>query len=859
MAGWFGASLSSPSWLFAAAVLAACNSNPAADRPLRASSRPIMNGTLETDAEGVRVARVTIPSISNGSGALLTNEWILTAGHSTRRFGVKHVEPVASHLVKMGSSASRAAKRIVLHPDFVEHLNKNQDDGHDVALIRTDPYLLDGSFSGYARPVATSTTAQLLGVGTRCYGYGDTVLGQSSTAGVLHYGNFTIQDAAPPQSDFFRVFKNGADQLPIEGDSGGPCVDLFSQMLYGTIKAREDGSNPQWTEVSSVSGYRAWADFVMNTIASVNVTPWGGPTMQRGTLGFYVAPGIGGNWVYATYLANPYDANSITLPWPVIPLAFVPTQTLVAGGDFNGDGVTDFFGLIADAASTLTTYWNGGQTGFEEFTTSAFTLPSGNYESLLGHDFDDDGYDDLLVTDAAGESTIYHGSEVGLVAPVAPISMYQTPGWEDPEVAQPPEGTGGSLTLDPAQDPEAPDPFCSGPICVSGGQSGPGGVIYSRADNPMLNVSYSAEQLDVSYGQWISVGEVENILPGGQPYENKGSWKRRLMPWPWWEGGYSGAVAGFASGVMLGYGDGQSSAHALELNVVRVALPGGQTASAGITKLELEPSTRLVPVRVVVFDDYAGSYTGVTLPDAAMLFDRVPTMLEGSLLNADVESSEQSREGGIWQGAHEINGQFKTFHKGVLLPDDAWFDCGVQFRMVSFDRVLGPGRISRPNAEEASAQVAANYTYVRQNLYSDLPVVMIMADCGKPGFSLYKPVSGLPMEAACLSWDTGRNGVLAFLMGELLKASESGSGGVMEMSEANYTPTQEECDSINWVGVADEAATNYRQGIDEMAEDPNCSDYDALADLESCPSCPYTSGLDSPTYPGNTHTWHGGP
>ena len=137
MAGWFGASLSSPSWLFAAAVLAACNSNPAADRPLRASSRPIMNGTLETDAEGVRVARVTIPSISNGSGALLTNEWILTAGHSTRRFGVKHVEPVASHLVKMGSSASRAAKRIVLHPDFVEHLNKNQDDVHDVVPTPT--------------------------------------------------------------------------------------------------------------------------------------------------------------------------------------------------------------------------------------------------------------------------------------------------------------------------------------------------------------------------------------------------------------------------------------------------------------------------------------------------------------------------------------------------------------------------------------------------------------------------------------------------------------------------------------------------------------------------------------------------
>lgn len=98
--------------------------------------------------------------------------------------------------------------------------------------------------------------------------------------------------------------------------------------------------------------------------------------------------------VHADYIfeqAYEYDVHDE--PWDAICLD---------GGDFNNDGLPDFVASYYDTSSEdtyLYTFLGNGDCSFDVLITNIFAYPLG---SITVSDFNNDGYDDLLIGEGYG-------------------------------------------------------------------------------------------------------------------------------------------------------------------------------------------------------------------------------------------------------------------------------------------------------------------------------------------------------------------------------------------------------------------------------------------------------------------------
>lgn len=158
------------------------------------ASDEIFNGTA------VPAADSGIVMVTGGnkqcSGALLSNQWVMTAKQCVDNASLQGNPGQVT--VSMDTQSSAAIEIILLH-------------NRDVALIRTLPFSMFGSTTGFSMPTYRSSVT---GITLACYGYGPDVPGGSF--GTLRSAQFQVTQNG-------TLVPNVASQLPSPADTGGVC------------------------------------------------------------------------------------------------------------------------------------------------------------------------------------------------------------------------------------------------------------------------------------------------------------------------------------------------------------------------------------------------------------------------------------------------------------------------------------------------------------------------------------------------------------------------------------------------------------------------------------------------------------
>lgn len=194
--------------------------------------------------------------IVEGTGALIANDWVVTAAH------------VAKYLVKDGKVRFKDTlykiDTVIRHPSWEDRKFPN-----DIALVKL------------SEPVASATIAKLytmndeVGKIATFVGRGDTgngLIGISGADGNLRLANNAV-DSADDQWVRF-TFEQGDGALPLEGisgpgDSGGPAyITVEGQLFLIGVSAWQNAQPTEWKEgrygvienYSRVSYFHEWIE-----------------------------------------------------------------------------------------------------------------------------------------------------------------------------------------------------------------------------------------------------------------------------------------------------------------------------------------------------------------------------------------------------------------------------------------------------------------------------------------------------------------------------------------------------------------------------------------------------------------------
>ena len=237
----------------AVALSAGCAAQTS-DEGAGASQDPIVNGTPQ--ALGAN-SFVQLPG-AGCTGTLLTNRFVITAGHCFNRPG----DPVY-----MDNQASVIRQLIV---------NPSQHDPSmpiDVMILRIDPPLaVGGNATTFHRNVRTDWAN--LGGHVRCFGYGSSTADQTGITSQLRLMEVQMRTGLIFDEYFLPV--NALGQSPTRGDAGGACLD-DNGWIVGLMQTDPSGivTGSGLSAMVASKRWASWQSSVINQCAS-NADCWTG-------------------------------------------------------------------------------------------------------------------------------------------------------------------------------------------------------------------------------------------------------------------------------------------------------------------------------------------------------------------------------------------------------------------------------------------------------------------------------------------------------------------------------------------------------------------------------------------------------
>lgn len=209
------------------------------------ATEAIENGTVYqlTDAVLMKEVRMERADGSTlGSGALLRNNWVLTAAHLFP--DARLASPSTTLRVRLGNEVLWGSE-IFIDPN-----------GEDVALVRLQSgFLIDGSREKFSRPIYSGTPASLVGKTLDCWGYGANDP-SGNGAGTLRRASQAVVESG---ANWIGVERNALAQLLTTGDSGAVC--FYNGQATSVHNYRYDEVNGTYTRgyETHATAFRSWA------------------------------------------------------------------------------------------------------------------------------------------------------------------------------------------------------------------------------------------------------------------------------------------------------------------------------------------------------------------------------------------------------------------------------------------------------------------------------------------------------------------------------------------------------------------------------------------------------------------------
>jgi hypothetical protein len=447
-------------------------------------SAPLYGGTSVPDASQVGV--VWLQHVVNstdrsgchaGSGVLLVNDTILTAGHVADRaralaecakrpgapvprfLRISMPDPSAAggEQVSVLSCAGTAkegcgARFMAGYQDTVKPLD-DEVRSKDVAVIQTGGvgFKVNGLFAFYRRGLSAKPVAEHYDKKVTCYGMSDPL-----APGQLRKADFTVLPFPHPltlehipeelrptyglllRSDRLYTVSRGGGTDPqgpnpediydpslnlwpiaIPGDSGSPCIAHATGVDGDIVGINQSGEEFKPGESPRYGNYIATSDHLRSFVRSrlgIQAGRVFADLDLDGQADDSVEVRVSRPGTIEIVVA--FDDGRVELVFDTLIPSFTADYAGTYLGDFNGDGMADVIGTIGQALSALPFYFNGGPPSQFNFTNVPTWQPPAAYQYLVVGRYDHDAIDDVIGVRFNGEQDVFLGEkDVGLTVP----------------------------------------------------------------------------------------------------------------------------------------------------------------------------------------------------------------------------------------------------------------------------------------------------------------------------------------------------------------------------------------------------------------------------------------------------------